>query len=127
VYIPPSPVRMDAKGLNINPREFYGPWLLGVEWGQVPSKEEDFGHRIGSAMLCVIPAWKLMEFLMSDPDVVAQREAIEADLKERGGYALPETAAGSEPPTKAENPRHREDFNRLLDAAVRKPKRDDQT
>ena len=39
----------------------------------------------------------------------------------------PEPESVAEHPTKADNPQHKEDFNSLLNVAVRKPELDDQT
>lgn len=119
-------------------------WLLGVNWGhitddwEVHEKEKPIQYqtqppvtqkvnyvRANTGMNGVIPAWKIGE-MMDLPVLVEHRdrqEVVLADRRaaQRGGVAL--DSLKPEPPTKADNPQHREDFNRLLDAAVsgRKP------
>lgn len=65
-----------------------------------------------SGMTCAIPAWRVRE-LLDHPAIARPREAEEVALSSTPAYngPMPEAAAS--------NSRHREDFNSLLDAAVR--------
>lgn len=73
----------------------------------------------------VIPCQLVVE-AVDVPKLKDERERIAAEANNKSGF-VPDSAAKREPPTKAENLQHREDFNRLLDAAVRERKSDDQT
>lgn len=76
-----------------------------------------------SGMTCVLPAWTIKEVLkmpmLQIRRAVGRIVEIQKQIKEA---KIPE--AESAPPTKGENPQHKEDFNSLLDAAVRGPKQD---
>jgi hypothetical protein len=76
-----------------------------------------------SSMAGVIPAWKLRE-LLHMPKCQAVIDDLERQVRERKGrgadVVLDRTSAA--PSTKADNPSHKEDFSRLLDAAVKGPK-----
>ena len=115
--------------------------LLGIHCSQYPERfevkkaaPEARGDQIvegdelkgPSAMNVVIPAWRIREVL-DHPDLRALR--MERDkLREKAGRRdRPEPELVSEPPTTDANPRHKEDFNRLLGAAVREKQPDDQT
>lgn len=100
---------------------FKGPWLLGVQWGQLPIVGPDAVDTgaTSSAMLAVVPCSALTELLMENDDVIRERGEYE-DHQRSAVHATAELA----PPTKADNPQHREDFNRLLDAAVPENKSD---
>ncbi|MCH8244051.1 MAG: trypsin-like peptidase domain-containing protein [Planctomycetes bacterium] len=144
VYIAPTDIRLGVeKWTSQQASTFYGPWLLGVDWGHIPiyskvlgPKIDSYGNRLPvdaswdvpvmSGVCGVIPAWKLTKLLLEDADLNAQRsEKIEAARKK--GDAVLDSASGAKPPTTDENPRHKEDFNSLLDAAVKGPQSDDQT
>ena len=64
----------------------------------------------------VLPIWFVKEALEQDVMKKGRHGAIESH-KMSGGF-VPDSVAVSEPPTTDEIPQHREDFNRLLDAAV---------
>ncbi len=102
---------------------FKGPWLLGVQWGQLPIKGPDAvdADTASSSMLAVVPCYALSK-LLKGPRVTEERREYEERWK-RAPRAIPEM----EPSTKGENSQHKEDFNRLLGAAVRGRKSDDQT
>lgn len=143
VYIAPTEMRMEVpKWSAMQAGIFYGPWLLGVHWGQIPlytkvlgPETDQHGRRIPvdegwdvemmSGMNGVVPAWKLTEFIMEDPDLIDLRsQRIEAAKQEP--HAIPQSEVSeSEPPTKGGNPQHREDFNRLLGEAMKEQKPDD--
>ena len=115
--------------------------LLGIHWGQFPElwelkegvKEPESeaaliteGKYVKglSGMTCVCPAWAILEVL-NMPRLREIRERNDRQLEKQPG-ALPAegevTISNGELPTKDENPRHREDFSRLLDAAAKGPK-----
>lgn len=118
--------------------------LLGIHWGQFPemweltdkkklsesAKREPLiveGLYIKglSGMTCVSPAWRIREVL-DLPVFKSGREKMDkvyAQIKDLKPLPpLAETATKSK-----SNPTHREDFNRLLGAAVKPPKSSDQT
>jgi hypothetical protein len=77
-----------------------------------------------SGMTCVIPAWQLAE-LFEIEELAEMRKAREEDAKEKArGKPVPERAA-KESGTSSQD--HREDFSRLLRAAVPKKTPSDQT
>ncbi len=98
-------------------------FLLGLwqgSWdappGEVLSAGKPEGVRVPVGMGVVVPAKDILAVLNRD-DLVSRRKAKEeADLRARA--ASLDTAL----PTTDENPRHREDFSRLLDAAVKGPR-----
>jgi hypothetical protein len=107
--------------------------LLGVHCGQYP---EDFkaakSHARGdplvegdeiegpSAMNVVVPAWAIQDLLNDQRLQNMRTERDKRRAADSRSRPVPESALG--PPTKADNPQHKEDFNSLLDAAARKPK-----
>ena len=99
-------------------------YLLGVwsgAWdappGEVLSLERPDAQRVPVGMGITVPSYKLLE-LFEMPKVVDHRkQIIEREGAANADSALP-AAQVSEPPTTAENPDHREDFSRLVDAAV---------
>jgi hypothetical protein len=111
-------------------------WLMGVNHGGWFGKPDDVldlpGRGRGAievpvSMAIVIPSERLIEVLDS-PRLKTLRAQAAAD--ERSGRSASLTAAFPaewEPSTKPDNPQHKEDFNRLLDEAMRKPKQGDQT
>ena len=103
---------------------FKGPWLLGVQWGQMPIKGPDAIDPAGASasMLAVVPCFALSKLLMENDDVLQERREREKKSNERV-----EAVAESVPSTTDENPQHREDFNSLLDAAARGKRPNDQT
>lgn len=136
VYIAPTAIRMDIpKWTQMQSDTFYGPWLLGVDWGHIPLHakvlgpnrdkngnrlpvDEDWDVLMVSGINAVTPAWRVWEFIDGDPDLSKARDQ-KRKAASRQSYAVPDVASAKpEPPTKAENPQHREDLNRLLDEAV---------
>jgi hypothetical protein len=71
-------------------------------------------------MNTVVPCSALIDLLLKDDRVIKERREEESHHKD-APKVINESSA---PPTKADNPRGREDFNQLLDAAVsgKKPK-----
>lgn len=124
VYIDQLFARFVPTEIEIKPFEFHGPWLFGIQAGQFPlDKENADEDAYGTSMATVVPSEYLRELLMEDERVIAERR----EHEERFAVAPKVNLEAVEPSTKADNPRHREDFNRLLGAAARKPRQDDQT
>ncbi len=70
----------------------------------------------------VLPVSYIAETVLA-PALQAQRRKAIGDKRKRQGYTSDSAgSAGRAPSTKADNPSHKEDFNRLLDAAVKGPK-----
>lgn len=115
--------------------------LLGVDWGHIPMKLPVLDHYSGeplkdrsyvkshTSMSGVVPAWRLRELLDSErfKEQRMQDEKDEKDRLRKEPAAEADFADDKDPRANAANPKHREDFNSLVDAAVRKPKQDDQT
>lgn len=119
--------------------------LLGIHWGQFPERWElkdqsrlressrdliTEGRYVEgmSGMTCVIPAWDIREVL-DMPSLKAKRDISGAQAPQKA-QPKPEISpaapvAESVPSTTDENPRHKEDFTRLLGAAVKTPRQDD--
>jgi hypothetical protein len=124
----------DALEVQLHPKETLFQ-LLGIHWAQFPerwelaelTKQQDSlqaRHLITdktyvdgfSGMTCVAPAWKILEVL-NLPKLKQKRADMLA--KRRGEPKLEAVKPPPEPKTESANPRHREDFNNLLDAAVK--------
>lgn len=108
--------------------------LLGVHCAQYPETfeaaksearkkavlREGDSLRGPSAMNVVVPAWAILE-LLEDRRLSEARKA--RDKKRAAtGRERPVPESVRPLPAKADNPQHREDFSRLLNAAARKPK-----
>lgn len=96
-------------------------FLLGVwqgSWAEDPSQilvsdvTRRGNVRVPVGMGVVVPADRIMEILEM-PKFVKKRDKVRKISKEQNAATL-----DSALPTTGENPQHREDFNRLLDAAV---------
>ena len=105
-------------------------WLLGLWQSSWPRKAEqdliesadlsdDVKVSVGVGL--VVPATFIQEVL-DMPEIGEQR----AHRKRARDLEVAATTDAA-PPTTAGNPSHKEDFNRLLDAAVRKPEPDPET
>ncbi len=115
--------------------------LLGIHWAQFPEEFElrgipklkesrrrglivDGPHVVGmSGMTCVIPAWQILEVLNMPELKDLRHPGIVAAQKKNSLKPKPETTSHSTD----NNPKHLEDFNRLVDVAARKRTRDDQS
>ncbi len=106
--------------------------LLGVEWGHIyeaqPTRNKD-GSAAGqhtlqpTGMNGVVPAWFLEELLGTGKLQTEFEAAEQAMLSQLGRAAIiPQAASPPAKGTRLPNPRHREDFKRLVDAAVKQPK-----
>lgn len=96
-------------------------WLLGLWQASWPLKPgEDLiegagvpeGSKVGVGIGIVVPA-PFIQDVLDMPQIKEQREQAKRAVKEATAMTT-DTA----PPTTDENPQHREDFSRLLDAAV---------
>ncbi|MEQ1618665.1 MAG: hypothetical protein ABL883_10020 [Terricaulis sp.] len=127
-----SPVivyRTAATVLRPVPDEYAGFFaLLGVNWGYIKDETGENSFING-----VIPAWRISE-LLDLPALRAYQQMHEdrvakiiKDKKKGEPDNLAQPTALTAYPKIEENPRHKEDFNRLLGAAVGKPKRGGQT
>ena len=109
--------------------------LLGLMQGHWDAPEADdaviedvHGHResINVGIGVVIPTRKILETIYQ-PELVEERAKLQDQDRMKHG-AVPDLVPDEpEPPTTDENPRHKEDFNSLLDAAVKGPQSNDQT
>jgi hypothetical protein len=103
----------------------HGHWdenIKDQEWDMALEMGREERLNVGIAM--VIPSPRILEAL-DHPDLLEDRKrrAKEADSDQAGTPDFAEL----EPPTKADNPQHKEDFNSLLGAAARKRPQGDQT
>ena len=80
-----------------------------------------------TGMCVVIPVKRILEAI-NHPVLKAEREEIVENKRKSSGFT-PDAAAtpDMEPSTKADNPQHREDFNRLLAAVTKGPQSDGET
>ena len=108
-------------------------YLIGIHWGQFPEEwETNTGPFRGitkgmSGMTLVIPAQLILD-LLNSPPIKDHRDKWEMNLQEhfkRNGY--PPVAESATYPSNQENPQHKEDFNSLLTAAVKKKPQADET
>jgi hypothetical protein len=118
--------RAQGKSFSDSP---YGFALLGLMHGHfdVPNLNEDVvtdesqpERSVHTAIGVVIPVQKIMETIQH-PDLTDMRKKAAEKLRKEG--ATPDLASDdveASSPANAVNPNHREDFNSLLDAAVRK-------
>jgi hypothetical protein len=72
----------------------------------------------------VIPAVKILETVYQS-ELVEERARLQMEDRNKNGAVPDLDAEELEPPTKVGNPRHKEDFNRLLGEAMKGPKSDD--
>ena len=117
--------------------------LLGLHWGQFPEEWEirfkkktiigevsahgDPRYIEGmSGMTMASPAWAIREFLNMPKFREECNKTLNQILEARGSKRGP-VAESSVPADDAANPRHLEDFTRLVDVAAQKRPRDDQT
>jgi hypothetical protein len=132
-----SPVFV-RRGIKVQPIEETGAWpqayaavfLLGVYTGAWDGKPGEIlaadrtirgEFRVPVGVGTVTPAHKILEVLEL-PEVAAIRDSA---LEDRDHQRAATTDAAL--PTTADNPQHKEDFTRLLGAAVRGRRSDDQT
>ncbi len=101
--------------------------LLGVNWGYIYDAEDENGHRENTWLNGVVPAWKILETL-EVPKLKDRQKELEDNFHKqfaKSGAAEPSFAGPTPSP---DNPTdHKERFNRLLGAAVKRPKSSGQT
>lgn len=146
VYLPPPQIRFvhSQRQIYSEPHkpfikmfEFYGPWLLGVHWGEINVEGPDApwlhasldndrrGMELGSGMIGIVPCSRLETLLMKDKRVLTERKTVEKEFRPQASAqaAVRETKKrGAEP---EHNPSHKEDFRRLLGVAARKHEQED--
>jgi hypothetical protein len=108
-------------------------YLLGLMHGHfdvqnlnediVANNESDATGGINTGIGVVIPVEKILETIDHPELVQMRKDAAKRFRKQRG--ATPDFASEDAPPPTDENPKHREDFNSLLNAAVKKPAQED--
>lgn len=112
-YIPPwQPNFIDAPSRKYG-NFFHGPWLLGVHSSRLPG-DMDTGST-HSGMAAVVPCSALETLLKRDKKVRDERAAYENKFID-APTAQSDSAVS---PDKAANPRHKEDFTALLNAAAK--------
>jgi hypothetical protein len=104
-------------------------WLLGIQsnaWFGKPDKNYQIRNAVGNPIVprgvnAVIPSMKINEVL-EHPELKDRRKRAKAEQKKSMGPRRTASSRFEEggPRTSGENPKHREDFNSLLDAAARK-------
>jgi hypothetical protein len=111
-------------------------YLLGIHWGQFKEEYpiEHYGSPIeshaigGSGMTLVIPAQRIYELLcikaIRDKRIIEGDKILYEHFKRKG---RPPTAESAKHPSYEENPQHKEHFNSLLTAAVKKKPQADET
>jgi hypothetical protein len=120
IYRTPSTV------LTQVPAESFGMLrLLGVNWGYIIDEDGENTWLNG-----VVPAWKITE-LLETPALKKRHKELGASyhqhMDSRGATSNLAFAGEPDPVATDENPKHREDFTSLLNAAAQKPKQDGQT
>ncbi len=131
VFVHMAPLRV-LPGGQVSASKGRIHYFLGVMQGHyvtkdptdVASPDVEVPGDMSTGIGVVVPGEKVLEVVNLDK-FKSQREAIVAKKKAETGFV--DDSAKQEPPTMDENPRHKEDFNSLLGAAVRKPRQDDQT
>jgi hypothetical protein len=106
---------------NKGPQRWW--WLLGINWGYVIEKDTGENTWLNG----VLPAWKILEVL-EEPALADKHEAGAKWWRERQESAATVSVAAPvepAPPSNDANPNHRGDFMRLVNAAARKPARED--
>jgi hypothetical protein len=107
-----------------------GAQLLGVysgAWDGPPSdavaKDRKWGSdkRIPAGMGLVVPAERIVETIMADEKLKKHRAEVIKEKQEKNAAVTD----SSFPPATGANPKHREDFTRLVDAAARKREQED--
>jgi hypothetical protein len=96
-----------------------------ASWDGEPSealaREKKLKTRVPIGMGIVVPAYRIAETLNQPELVMARQKEYEQRANEEAATmdSLPSSEASL--PANGENPNHREDFTRLVNAAARKP------
>lgn len=124
-----DPVMELSKALVKQPRTKQPFALVGLMHGHfdVPNLNEEVvvddqrpAHSVNSGIGVVIPVQKILE-TVEHPEIVEMRKKRVAELRQSGATAdfVAEVDADGDPQANDANPKHREDFDKLLGAAVR--------
>ncbi len=123
VFLHMAPLRVMGDG-EVRQSRGKPHYFLGVMQGHhvtsdpidVASPDDSTPGDMNTGIGVVIPAERVSEVI----DLPVLREAREmiAEKMRKGSGFVEDSAKGKEPPATDENPQHREDFSRLLDAAV---------
>ena len=98
-----------------------GPYLSDfISESDTDLKSPDYDFNAGISV--VLPAAVIVEFLNTEPMKKARAIKVE-EAKKRSGFRPTSNSL----PSSDENPSHKEDFNRLLNAAAKTPPQDDRT
>jgi len=82
-------------------------------------------QRVPLGMGVVVPVDKILELIVNDASLKARRAKWREARERHRSTAKMDSAFSADPPANDENPNHRGDFMRLLDAAARKPAQED--
>lgn len=144
VFIWPSQWNMNSGGVTVG---IAAVFLLGVDWGHIVDQLEVEQRRISAVpsaaqapttisfvrantgMNGVVPAWSLSELIKSSPIAENMRRHAKAEAvkKAAAGPSTVVDVASVSAEDEKQNPRHREDFTSLLNAAAKTKPQDDQT
>ena len=106
--------------LGVHSGKYAADFIEDTDAEKVVSKDADF-----NAGICVVISYaQILEVIDQTPLKDARLATIEERRKQSGYRPASVPPAKAEPPTKADNPQHREDFNSLVDAAVSRSKSD---
>lgn len=125
VFLQMAPLRVAPDG-EVIPAEGPMHYFMGLMQGhfltadpsEVISPDEEYAPGdMTTGIGIVVPAEQILE-VVNLPQLANEREAIVERMKRESGF-VEDSKKVSERPTKAENPRHKEDFTRLLGAATK--------
>lgn len=131
VFVHMAPLRVMPDG-TVRPSRLKVHYFLGVMQGhfitsdpkETISPDEEAPGDMSTGIGVVIPGQRVLE-LIDHPDLKGRREEIVAKKKRESGFV--EDAVKRPTPPTVDNPHHKEDFTRLLNAAAKKPKRGERT
>jgi hypothetical protein len=138
VFIYPSEWNMNRNSISIGSTTIY---LLGVDWGHivdqleveqrsvlktVPGTNSGAYVRVNTGMNGVVPAWKLSDLINSSPWAERMNREAKAIVLKKAAEG-PASAVDVASVDSDANPKHREDFTSLLNAAAKKTPQGDQT
>lgn len=130
VFLHPAPVKFNSSG-QIKFATGNVEYFLGMMQGHhvtsnptdIASPDDDYTPAdMNTGIGVVIPADQIMDVIRL-PKLEAQRKKLTKEAKEKAGF-VPDAAAPV-PSTKADNPSHEEDFNRLLTSVATGKRSDD--
>jgi len=92
VFMPSTAVHMRPESRKeMHSDLMYGPWLLGMRWGQFPTRDQLVDKegqeelaKYASGMVMVVPAQRIAQFLLDNEKLARQRQGIE-DVARRQG------------------------------------------